>query len=185
MERWRDARVGDEDGAEALLGARGVEGRAGEAVPGQSADDPLLDCVRPVGPGAGPGSGGLCAAWAGSARRNVSTRRCARRATRAATAGPKLAASIARPEPLAPRAEDDSDLQPKFRPWRSCCEKCRLGGAADQDLQQQVSGLERQVELLAAGLQEDRSRVERFLNRIRQINQQRQCRAERDYGLSR
>ena len=44
---------------------------------------------------------------------------------RDAISGLKLAADRPSRAPR-PRAEDDSDLQPKFRPWRSCCEKCRL-----------------------------------------------------------
>ena len=68
MEGRRDVRHGGEDVAEALLGARGDEGRAGTAVPAQPADDPLLDRVRSVGPGADHGRGRLCAAGADRAQ---------------------------------------------------------------------------------------------------------------------
>ena len=54
-----------------------------------------------------------------------------------------------------------------------------------EDLQQQVSLLARQVELLAKGLQGDRLRVAEGLNHIREVERQRWRGPEQDYGPSR
>ncbi len=46
-----DARMGDEDAAEALSGTGRLEGGVGEALRGESPDAPRVDRVEPVGPG--------------------------------------------------------------------------------------------------------------------------------------
>ena len=46
-----DARMGDEDAAEALSGTGRLEGGVGEALRGESPDAPRVDRVGPVGPG--------------------------------------------------------------------------------------------------------------------------------------
>ena len=107
MERRTDAWMGDEDVAEALLGAGGHEGGAVEAPRGESSDDPLVDRVGAVGAGSVVRGSGLLATCAGGAqagpvqgvdrgaarrvspgcRRSACSTRCALLATRAGTAG--------------------------------------------------------------------------------------------------
>ena len=105
-ERGADARMGDEDVAEALPGARRLEGGVGEAFRSESADDPGVDRDGSVGPGpvdrwlvlhaaatggpqagsATPGSSIRVLRSVPGCRRSDCLMRSARRATRVATA---------------------------------------------------------------------------------------------------